>query len=173
MRAVIQRANWKTAYLDNTQHLMVNIETPQGKDLIDKILNDKAVFPDSYSKSISTSTAIFENNHRERTKDLYPMVKMAFVQSQDPTTTLSMIEIAKRIPGLRENITADLRAYLDGFIHDKDAYQKQDGYSLRLNSAEITARFLSQFYPNEKEQLTNLASNLRSESHSLSMANIW
>jgi hypothetical protein len=173
MRAVRQQANWKTAFIDNTQHLMVNIQTPQGKDLIDKILNDTAVFPDSYSKSISTSTAIFENNDRQRTKDLYPMVKSAFDQSQDPTTTLSMIEIAKRIPGLREKIIEDLQAYLDGFIQDKDAYQKKDGYSLRLKSAEISARFLSQFDPEEKERLTNLAADLRTESHSLSVANIW
>ncbi|MHC5137641.1 MAG: hypothetical protein ACYSN7_03715 [Planctomycetota bacterium] len=173
MRALTQRANWKTAYLDNTQHLLVNIETPQGKQLIDKILKDEAVFPDAYSKSVTTSTAIFENNYRERTKDLYPMTKAAFENRPDPSSVLPMIEIAKRIPGLRTMITADLQSYVDNFVQHKDDYQKQDGYSLRLNSAEISARFLSQLLPEQKNEFANLAATLRSESHSLSLAHIW
>jgi hypothetical protein len=173
MRALTQRANWKTAYLDNTQHLLVNIETPQGKQLIDKILKDEAVFPDAYSKSVTTSTAIFENNYRERTKDLYPMTKVAFENRPDPSSVLPMIEIAKRIPGLRTMITADLQSYVDNFVQHKDDYQKQDGYSLRLNSAEISARFLSQLLPEQKNEFANLAATLRSESHSLNLAHIW
>jgi hypothetical protein len=173
MRGLIQRANWKTAYLDNTQHLLVNVETPQGKQLIDKILKDEAVFPDAYSKSITTSTAIFENNYRDRTKDLYPMTKAAFENRPDPSSTLPMIEIAKRIPGLRTMITADLQAYVDDFVQHKDDYQKQDGYSLRLSSAEISARFLSQLLPEQKKEFANLAANLRRESHSSGQAHIW
>jgi hypothetical protein len=173
MRGLIQRANWKTAYLDNTQHLLVNIETPQGKQLIDKILKDEAVFPDAYSKSITTSTAIFENNYRDRTKDLYPMSKAAFKNRPDPSSTLPMIEIAKRIPGLRTMITADLQASVDDFVQHKDDYQKQDGYLLRLSSAEISARFLSQLLPEQKKEFADLAANLRSESRSLGQAHIW
>jgi hypothetical protein len=173
MRGLIQRANWKTAYLDNTQHLLVNIETPQGKQLIDKILKDEAVFPDAYSKNITTSTAIFENNYRDRTNDLYPMSKAAFEEHTDPSSTLPMIEIAKRIPGLRTKITADLQTYVDDFVQHKDDYQKQDGYSLRLSSAEISARFLSQLLPEQKNEFANLAANLRSESRSLGQAHIW
>jgi hypothetical protein len=173
MRALGQRANWKTAFLDNTQHLLVNVETPQGKELIDKILKDEAVFPDAYSKSITTSTAIFENNYRQRTTDLYPMSKAAFENRPDPSSTLPMIEIAKRIPGLRTMITADLQASVDNFVQHKDDYQKQDGYSLRLSSAEISARFLSQLLPEQKKEFANLAANLRSESRSLGQAHIW
>ena len=173
MRALRQRANWKTAYLDNTQHLLVNVKTPQGKELIDKILNNEAIFPDAYSKSITTSTAILENNYRQRTNDLYPMTKAAFEERQDPSSTIPMIEIAKRIPGLRANVTADLQAYVDDFVQHKDDYQKQDGYLLRLSSAEISARFLSQLLPKQKKKLANLAASLRSESQSVSQSHIW
>ena len=173
MRALIQKANWKTAYLDNTQHLLVNIETHQGKQLIDKILSDEAVFPDVYSKSITTSTAILENNYRQRTNDLYTMSKVAFEERQDQSTTLLIIEIVKRIPGLRMKNAADLQAYVDDFIQHKDDYQKQDGYSLRLSSAELSARFLSQLLPEQKKEFANLAATLRSESQSLSLAHIW
>ena len=173
MRALIKKANWKTAYLDNTQHLLVNIETHQGKQLIDKILSDEAVFPDVYSKSITTSTAILENNYRQRTNDLYTMSKVAFEERQDQSTTLLIIEIVKRIPGLRMKNAADLQAYVDDFTQHKDDYQKQDGYSLRLSSAELSARFLSQLLPEQKKEFANLAATLRSESQSLSLAHIW
>ncbi len=172
MRALRSTANWKTAYIDNTQHLLVNIETPKGKELINKILTDEAVFPDAYSKNITTSTAIFENNCRQRFKDLYPLTKAAFEERQDPTSVLAMTRL-KSLPALRTSIITDLQAGLDDFVQRQNAYRKQDGYFLRLASAEISARFLLQFYPKEKDQFAKLSKTLRNEIKSLSKDHIW
>lgn len=172
MRALKKTPNWKTAYLDNTQHLLVNIETPQGQELINKILKGEAVFPDAYSKNMTTSAAIFENNDRQRFDDLYPLIKAAFEERQDPSTALAMNRLTS-LPALRPRITKDLQNYLDDFIKHKNAYQKEDGYSLRLSNAEISARLLSQLLPEEKTELSKLAATLRGESMSLSQAHIW
>lgn len=165
--------NWKTAYLDSTQQLLVNTETPQGKDLIDMILQGEAVFPDIYSKAITTSTAIIENKDRQRTKDLYPMVKEAFEKRPNPSLTLAMIQVARRIPGLRQKIAVDLQAYVDAFLQQQEDYQQQDGYGLRLASAEIAAHFLSQLNPKEKKRFVDLATTFRENSKSLSNDRIW
>jgi hypothetical protein len=172
MRALQQTANWKTAYLDNTQHLLVNISTPQGKDLIEKILKNKAIFPGDYSKNITTSTAIFENNDRKRFNDLYPLIKAAFEERQNPSSTLAMTRL-NSFPTIRPKIAADLQAYLDDFVQHKDTYQKQDGYFLRLASAEISARFLSPFHPKEKKEFKKLATTLRNNAKSLNKTHIW
>ena len=173
MRMLIQRANWKTAYLDNTQHLLVNVETPQGKKLIDKILTDEAVFSNVYSKNMTTSTAIFENNYRQRSDDVYPMIKAAFEANPTPSSLIVMTGVAKQIPALRTKIAADIQAYLDDFVKREEDYQKQDGYFLRLASADMSARFLSQFHPEEKKEFTELATTLRKNSQSLNKTRIW
>jgi len=172
MRALKQTANWKTAYLDNTQHLLVNIETPQGRELIDKILEDKAVFPDAYSKNITTSTAILENNDRQRFNDLYPLIKAAFDEHPTPSSVFAMTRL-NSLPTIRPKIAADLQSYLDDFVQRQVDYQKQDGYFLRLVSAEISARFLSRFHPEEKKKFAELATTLRNDSKSINQIHIW
>ncbi|MEN8126535.1 MAG: hypothetical protein ABFR90_01895 [Planctomycetota bacterium] len=172
LRALKQTANWKTAYLDNTQHLMVNVESAQGEELIDKILKDEAVFPDAYSNNITLSTAIFENNRRERLNDLYPLTKAAFDEHPDPTSVYAMIRL-KALPALRPKITADFQAYVEDFLQQQDAYNKQDGYLYRLAAAEVSARFLSQFHPTEKDKFKKLSKMLRNDSRYLSKGHIW
>ena len=172
MQALRQTANWKTAYLDNMQHLLVNIETPQGQELIDRILKDEAVFPDAYSKSMTTSTVIFENNYRQRFGDLYPMIKEAFDAHPTPPSALAMGRL-NSMPALRTKIAADFQAYLDDFLQHKDTYHKKDGYFLRLASAEISARFLSQVYPERKKEFEKLAASLTIDSKALNQGHVW
>lgn len=172
MRALKQTPNWKTAYLDNTQHLLVNINTPQGKQLIDKILADEAIFPDSYCKNITTSTAISENNDRERFNDLYPLIKGAFEERQDSTSTLGMIRVAS-LPKIRPKIAADLQTYLDDFIQHQNVYQKQAGYYHRLASAELSIRFLSTYRPKEKKKYEEFSEMFRAELKILNKTSTW
>ena len=79
----------------------------------------------------------------------------------------------KSLPALRTKMITDLQARLDDFVQQQDAYKKQDGYFLRLTSAEISARFLSQFHPKEKDKFTKLSKMLRNEAKSLSKAYVW
>jgi len=172
MRALKQTPNWKTAYLDSTQHLLVNIETPQGRELIDKILENKAVFPDAYSKNMTTLTVILENKNRERFNDLYPLTKAAFDEYPFPAAAIAMTRLSK-MPALKPQIAADLQAYLDDFVQRQDDYRKQGGYFHRLASAEVAAGFLSRFHPEEKKELEELAATFRKNWKSLNSRYIW
>jgi len=172
MRALKQTANWKTAYLDNTQHLLVNIETPQGKKLIDKILKDEAIFPDAYSKNMTTSTAIFENNDRKRFNDLYPLIKAAFEEHQNPSSAFALRKLYS-LPAFKEKVVIDLQAFLDDFVQNQAAYRKQAGYFPRLISEEASARFLVRVKSKENKKSLQIADNFRSELESLSQAYIW
>ena len=172
MRALERTPDWKTAYLDNTQHLRVDIKTPQGKQLIDKVLNDEAVFPDAYSKNMTISTAIIENNHHQRFNDLYPLIKAAFEEHPNPASTLAMTRLVS-FPRIREQIISDFQAYLDDFIQHQEVYQNQDGYFPRLASAEISARFLLRFQPEEKGTFEELSEAFRNSLQSINRTHIW
>ena len=47
------QTNWRTAYMDNTQFLLIDIDTPQGRKLLDDILNQQAKFPNEFSKELT------------------------------------------------------------------------------------------------------------------------
>ena len=48
MRALLTTSNWKTAYIGEMQHLLVDIDSDQGRQLVADILEDRAVFPDDF-----------------------------------------------------------------------------------------------------------------------------
>jgi hypothetical protein len=100
------------------------------------------------------------------------LTKAAFEEHRDPTSILAMTRL-KSLPALRTKIMTDLQAGLDDFVQQQDTYRKQDGYFLRLASAEISARFLSQFHPKEKDKFTKLSKTLRNDLKSLAQTHIW
>ena len=45
--------NWTTAYMDDDQHLFIDTNTEEGKQLRQKILDETAIFPNDYSKYVT------------------------------------------------------------------------------------------------------------------------
>lgn len=164
--------NWRTAYLDNTQHLMVDIKTSQGEELITRILKDEAVFPDTFSKNLTTARAILENSYNERARDLYPLTKQALEEYPYPEAMQALCRLHTS-PSLRNSVQGDIQAYLDDFLAHRDNYMKQNGYLLRLGSADIAAQFLSGVIPQEKAEYKKISTQLRNQSQALMSQHIW
>ncbi|HOK95616.1 MAG TPA: hypothetical protein PK052_06735 [Anaerohalosphaeraceae bacterium] len=172
MQALKLTPNWKTGYLDNTQHLLVDIENPDGRNLIDNILNNKAGFPDSFSQKLTTSVAILENQYAPRFGDLYELTKGAFDEYPYPAAALAL----NRLTGLaqfREQATSDLQTYLDDFTQNQEMYKKENGFLLRLGSAEIAARCLMQIKGQEKDRYRQFAEQFRELSKLINTSRIW
>ncbi|MHC5082683.1 MAG: hypothetical protein ACYTET_01915 [Planctomycetota bacterium] len=172
MRSLATTKKWKTAYLDSKQQIQVNIETPQGKDLITRILNDKAVFPDSFSKNMTTTAAIFENQHKQRYKDTYDLTKTAFDEHPYPVAALAMTRLTA-LSVYKDKVAADLQAYLDDFLRNQDTYKQQDGYFLRLGSAEVAARSRAKTNPKEAKKYREIADKFKSELKTTNTKYIW
>jgi D-alanyl-D-alanine carboxypeptidase len=136
MRSLSSVPNWKTGYTDNTQHMLIDTDSEQGKILIAAILEGTARFPDIISRSLTTTTAIYENNYVQRTNDLYAIAKEGFDTFPYPAVTIALTRTSG-VPAFRENITNDLKAYLEDFTRNQDAYQKQHGYLLRLPTLNL------------------------------------
>lgn len=171
MRALKQLDNWKTAYIDDTQHLLVDTDTPQGKALIERILADTAAFPDAFSKQLTTATVIIETKDSNRFKELYDLVSGAFEEQLSPTAASTLIRFSG-IPTFREKIAEFFQQYLDGLQKNKEAYRKTDGFGLRLKSAIIAARFLARVRPDAGEYMDQ-AKQFQSELEQISAEGIW
>ncbi|MCI0499599.1 MAG: hypothetical protein L0Y36_07965 [Planctomycetales bacterium] len=172
MQGLQSTPNWKTGFIDNTQHLLVDIETPSGKALIGAILNDTAVFPDSFSKNLTTSLVIYENRDASRANDLYSLTQKAFAEYPYPTAAIAMSRLAG-LPELRKAVADNLQSYLDDFMKNENIYQNENGFLLRLGSAEIAANSLARLRPQERSRYQPLAQQLREASKTLNFSRIW
>ncbi|MHC4882398.1 MAG: hypothetical protein ACYTEN_03515 [Planctomycetota bacterium] len=171
MRALKQLDNWKTAYIDDTQHLLVDTDTPQGKALIERVLADAAVFPDAFSKQLTTATVIIETKDSNRFKELYDLVSGALEEQLSPAAA-STLALISGIPTFREKVADLFQQYLDGLQKNKEAYRKTDGFRLRLNSAIIAARFLARVRPDAGEYMDQ-AKQFENELEQISAEGIW
>lgn len=172
MKALEATANWKTGYLDTTQHMLIDTESPQGKRLLTNILEDKAQFPDVVSESLTTTAAIFENNYAKRASDLYAIAKKGFDVYPYPAITANLTRVSG-VPEFRDKVTNDMKAYLEDFRSRLAEYRSQDGYLHRLTSAEIAARYLTQRVEADRSLYARMVEQFRSESRDLTTNRVW
>ncbi len=166
VKSLKKAGNWKTAYIDDYQHLLVNNKTPRGKALIQKILEGQASFPSDYSKNMTTYMAIIENQAQDQYKELYTLVSDAFKEFPTPAAAVAMINL-RRFSAYKQNVLTDGRAYIDDFAKNRETYRKQDGYHQRLACAGIIADKLF------KEQYAALLEEIDAESKSIKKRTVW
>lgn len=173
MRSLRTLPNWKTAYTDRMQRLLVDTDSEQGKTLIEKVLNGQAKFPDKLSESLTLTTAIFENNYARSMGDLYTIAKEGFEAFPHPSMTIALTRVSG-VPQFRDEVTRDMTNYLEDFERNKDAYKKQDGYLYRLSSAQVAAVYLSQRDESQaRAGWRQQAERYKDESRSTILNRIW
>lgn len=164
--------HWKTAFLDNAQLLMVDIDTPQGRKLIEDILSGNTVYPDDFSKNLSTAAVIIDNKISTRYTELYTLTKQAFDIYPYPTATLALARLAS-LSIYRDTVIKDLQRYLDDYTENKESYMKEGGFFLRLSSANIAAHELANLQPNQQAHYLLLLEEIKSDIKSVNKRSIW
>jgi hypothetical protein len=172
MRALKQIGNWKTAYIDNTQHLLVDTDTPQGKALINRILADTAVFPDAFSEQLTTATVVIATKDGNRFNELYDRVTVAFKDQPSPIAASTLMQLSG-IPSFREKVAVFFQQSLDDLEKTQKAYRETDGFGLRLNSASMAAHFLAAIYPEKSKDYLNESKQFQKELQQISAEGIW
>ncbi len=172
MKSIKATGHWRTVYIDHIQHVMVNINTPKGKDLIDKLLKDELWFPNDYSKSLTTYIAISENRMSSRYPELYDLAKKVFDEYPHPSATITLRNLS-HTPLFRERVLNDTKNYLEDFVQHQEQYKDEDGYLQSLSSARICADFLAGQHPQEKQQYETLSQALKRESNAVKERSIW
>jgi hypothetical protein len=172
MKALKRTDNWKTAYVDNTQHLIVDTDTAEGQALIHHILNDTAVFPDAFSKNLTTATVIIETKARERFAELYDLLSTVFEKQPNPVIAITLTQLYG-IPTFREKVDDLFQAYLDDFEKNQEVYRETDGFALRLSCANIAARFLAKVNPKASEDYGNQVTFYQNKIRQINTEAIW
>ena len=170
MTSLQRTPNWKTAFLDEKQHLIVDTDHEQGRQLIADILEGRAIFPDEFSKNMTVAKLVSETDPR-RVTDIFDHATAAFQVYPYPSATILMTQIA-RAPTCREAANKTLRDYLADFTAQRSRLARKNGYGLRLTSALIAAQYLLYAEPQDSE-LKDVADSLRQELKKLNSRSNW
>jgi len=135
--------NWATAYMDDHQHLLVDVETPQGKALMDNVLRDQATFPDAYSRHLTLANALLRFSQPDVAQRGFEHAKQAFALHATQASAMKLAYEATRHPTLVKPAAAVLQEYLDDFLEHHAQYAREAGYAPRLLAALIAARRLA------------------------------
>jgi hypothetical protein len=168
VKALKTTDSWKTAYLDDIQHMLVNVQTSKGEALIAAIRDGKALFPTAYAQSLTTFHVITENRITDRYADLYRLAKEAFDLNPAPASAMLLTQL-RGAPKTQE----DLAAFLTDFLEHQDAYQQEAGYFQRLNTARICADFLADQSTGEAKQYRTLAKTFKQELEAVELSKRW
>ena len=141
---IMRLSKWRTAFMDNNQFLMFDSQTPQGKQLLDNILNNKAKYPNEFSRNLTMAKnlLILQDPNRQK-QGLDHIIKAFEIENSQGPMQLLVYDAARSHPRLRTPANAYMKKFLDDFIINKDTYAKQGGYVKKLVAAMIAANHLA------------------------------
>lgn len=130
--------NWSLAFFNNTEKLFIDVTTPQGKELFERISNGKALYPDEFSRDLIIAYNKLNGTEKKQGLD-FAINAFKLNPSQAP---IQIILYAAGYPYLQPLVENFCKNYFDEFTKDKDLYAKQNGYLNRLWAALLTGRYL-------------------------------
>lgn len=171
LQALCRSSNWKIAYADPYQLMLVNTNTPKGRTLTDSILNGTAVFPNELSRRMTLGFLI-PVTRPDKIQLYYESTIEAFALRPNSMTFSELVragQMTNSVPSIRQI----LKQYAEDFVNNQPAYRKQDGYSERLKTAQAA---LAQLGNNSADSVPNsqtLLKQLHDEQQSLYTRILW
>ncbi len=172
MKALSRSGNWKTAYYDNCQWMMVDTRDAKGETLINSIINGTAAFPNELSRHMTLTKllpTVFNSNLSAR---LEQSAVEAF-RIRPCTATLIELINAGMTTGNHKLILEQLTNFLTDFEANRAAYRLKNGYLERLRCAIMTADNLSRNMPARKQDYINLSNDYKAEGEAIINRAMW
>lgn len=162
IRSLNAAPGWITAFCNQGQRILVDIETEKGKSLYEGIFNGETVFPDEFSKNFTIALDILaRTNDTEKVKQGLEYAAKAL--EQDPSTLVVLtILSANRFDDhkIKAKVFSICNAYFNDFVANKDKYINEDGYFHRLAAAARIGAYLVKIaYANNRGDLVEYFNN--------------
>ncbi len=160
MRGLDYNPKWRLVFFNNKQKLLVDITTPQGKELFDGVFNGRTFYPDGFSENLSKAHnwLLFAEGKNAKQQGL-DFAFEAFNLNHSPAPMVEIILTASRFTELRPRIENFCKNYVDSFIEKGRDWAKQHGYQYRVEAARIASIHLQKLAESQKnEQLVKFYS---------------
>ena len=150
MRALENHPEWRLAFLNNQQKLLVDITTPQGKRLCDGIFTGDTVYPDEFHRNlICAHTWYLYASGAAEEREGFEFAKTAFELNPSTAPLYEVISYSV-FPQLKAEVDEFCRAYLDEFEASRGAWSRQAGYRFKIQTARVACTYLKD--PAKQEQ---------------------
>jgi hypothetical protein len=143
-RGLEASGQWPVAYLDNKQKLYVDINSPQGLDLVEGILSGRTVFPDEFLKDLNLAfhLLLYSADPNAKTSGLEHAIK-AYRRQPTPMPMLLIVGPASRNEQLRPAIKAFCEDICNDFRVNREKYRRLHGYRARLEAVRMASEWLA------------------------------
>ncbi len=134
---------WYPVFFNNKQKLLIDVTTPQGKELFDGIFNGKTLYPDDFSQNLAKARAWLLYTQGENVKQRgLDFAFEAFNINPSPVAMMEIILVAARFEELKPRIEAFCKNYVDSFTKHKNDWAKKPGYRHRVEAARLACVYL-------------------------------
>ena len=168
--------DWLLAYMDDHQQMYVNKKMPKGKELIENVINDKAKFPNEYSRNLTLSRLKLRMRNPLKINEGFEHAKKAFELNPSQAAMVQLTYESGRWPRLKKKAEKYVQEYVDDFIENKEAESKKGGYAKKLEAAYVGATYLSRIHKRDKElskKYSAYSSKFSKERRDIALAYKW
>jgi hypothetical protein len=142
VKGIERTKEWQLVFLNNKQRLYVDTTSPQGKELFNKVLYGKAVYPDEFSeKLILAHNILLFGKGIDAKKQGFDFAVKAF-ELNPSQTPMQKILLFARFDELKPQVERFCKDYCDRFLANKAVWIKQDGYHHRIVAAMLACDYL-------------------------------
>lgn len=160
LKSVKTVQDWRPVFINNHQHMYVDISTKKGQSLFNGIFSNKTVFPDEFSKNITIAYNLLHSSDKQHQFAGMAALEKA-INDYPSTATTEQLEYAVRFSHLHPQIIKVCSGLITDFEQNQDEHRRLPGYRNRLISAYYSYKILSvldreniESYKNKIEELS-------------------
>jgi hypothetical protein len=151
VRALELNRDWSPVFYEDKQKLLVDMNSPQGRELFQGILTGKTVFPDKFYDDLMKGRILLLAGKDGDARKKGLMLLIEAVELNPSQSPMKEIIDAARFPELEPVVNGFCKNYADEFMRHKDMYAGRDGYILKLWSALIAVDYLRGLAEQQKD----------------------
>jgi len=141
VRGLEHDPNWRLVFYNNKQKLLVDVRTPQARELLNGIFTGTTLYPDEFSKNLILSHISY--GKRDSAKQGFDYAIKAF-ELNPSQAAIQKITYAARFAELKPAVKKFCEDYLADFTENRHIWADQDGYHHRIVAALHAATYLRQ-----------------------------
>jgi len=143
MNALERRIDWRTVFISDKQKLMVNYDTPQGRELLNSLLTNQTKYPDEVHKFLALAYNMLRSKDEQIVMQGFSFALRSLELDPSQTAILEILRAVQREPKLIDLAGEALTMYVKHFEDNRNRYRKEDGYAKRLIPALVAVRWLA------------------------------
>ena len=171
------RSNWKLAYVDDYQQLFVDVDDPRGLELVNSILNGKAVFPNEYIEKITTARLYLQYPTNKRLAQGYDVAKEALEMNLSQMSMATFTHYATNLRPAKAEAVDFIKELVSQITLEADSNERISGEAKHLVAGIIGSNFLSMHYTNTDKTISRdykkLSKKFENERREISEISRW